>query len=200
MVAEDRASMTETTISQRQAERLATLAALARPAQHELNNLLHVIYANLELLKRSAAEGAPQRQLDRVEQAARRLEATSQALLHLTRRPLPAPPGFAPAETLAALAPLLRLLLPAPGALALALPEGEAAPVAGDRGEFEETLLGLARQAGAVMPPGGSLGLALTAEATAMTLRIAWPAGAPLPHLPGAEALPDGLLLHWPRI
>ena len=48
-----------------QAKRLTTLAGLARPVQHEINNLLTVIFANLEMLKRTAAEGAPQRQLDR---------------------------------------------------------------------------------------------------------------------------------------
>ena len=37
--------------------RLETIANLARPVQHDINNLLTVIFANLEMLKRTAAEG-----------------------------------------------------------------------------------------------------------------------------------------------
>ena len=72
--------------ARRQAARLQTMAGLARPVQHEINNLLTVIFANLEMLKRTAAEGGPQRQLDRVAEAARRFEASSRGFLSLARR------------------------------------------------------------------------------------------------------------------
>ena len=62
----------EAPAARRQAARLQTMAGLARPVQHEINNLLTVIFANLEMLKRTAAEGGPKRQLDRVAEAARR--------------------------------------------------------------------------------------------------------------------------------
>ena len=77
------------TAARRKAERLRTMAGLARPVQHEINNLLTVIFANLEMLKRTAAEGGPQRQLDRVAEAARRFEASSRGFLSLSRRPVP---------------------------------------------------------------------------------------------------------------
>ena len=63
----------------RKAERLEAIASLARGVQHDINNLLTVIFANLEMLKRRAEEGAPQRQLVRVEEAARRFLTTIQS-------------------------------------------------------------------------------------------------------------------------
>ena len=87
---------------------------LARPVQHEINNLLTVIFANLEMLKRTAAEGAPQRQLDRVDEAARRFEASSRGFLSLSRRPVPGGRAVRLGEALAAVQPLLRWCLPTP--------------------------------------------------------------------------------------
>src|SRR4051812_5606216 len=69
----------------RQGKRSVAVAGLARTVQHDINTLLTVIFANLEMLKRSAAEGAPQRQLNRVEEAARRFEGTSRAILAFMR-------------------------------------------------------------------------------------------------------------------
>lgn len=150
-------------LSRRREERLATLAALARPVQHEINNLLTVIFANLEMVKRTAAPGAPQRQLDRVQEAARRFEASTRAILSLSRRP-PAP-GAAPvplAEAVAALRPLLLVLLPAQGALTVALPEDGGWPVRIDRARLDEALirLGLAAAEG-VATLGVRAGLAI---------------------------------------
>jgi signal transduction histidine kinase len=153
----------EASLPLRRAERLETLAALARPVQHEINNLLTVIFANLEMLKRTAAEGAPQRQLDRIQEAARRFEASTRAILSLSRRPVPGVSVFAPAQAVAALRPLL--LLPAPGALTLDLPGPEAAAAGGtvrmDRAALDEALLGLAAGLAAAAPPGKA-GLSLS--------------------------------------
>ena len=200
--------MADHTASERQAKRLATLASMARPVQHELNNLLTVVFANVELLKRSAAEGAPQRQLDRIQQAAKRLETSTRSILTLSRRPVPEDVVAPPLDALRLLAPLLHLLLPAPGALRLELPEGEGWPVRLDRAGFEEAVLTLAREAAASMPRGTSLHLALAQEDAAVTLLVGWPEGAPgfsaelavdLAEL-GAERLPGGgLLLRWDR-
>ena len=92
----------------RHAARLETMANLARPVQHEINNLLTVIFANLEMLKRTAAEGAPQRQLDRVNEAARRFEASCRGFLSLSRRPVPGVSVFALEEALGGGAPAAR--------------------------------------------------------------------------------------------
>jgi len=193
---------------QRQARRLATLGAMARPVQHDLNNLLTVILANVELLKRTAAEGGPQRQLDRIQQAAKRLEDGMRAILTLSRRPGPEEVVAAPLDGLRLLAPVLRLLLAAPGALALDLPEGEAWKVRLDRAALEEALLDLVREAAATLPRGTTLGITLAQEDGAVQLVVGWPEAVPGPSeavLAGFTALgaepagPGHLLLRWPR-
>jgi signal transduction histidine kinase len=140
-------------------ERVAILATLARPVQHEINNLLTVVFANLEMLRRAASEGAPRRQLERVEEAARRLDATSRAILSLTRRP----PGGEPAEVslteaVTALRPLFLMLLPGAGALSLDLDPG-GWKVRLDRALLDEALLRLALDVAKATPRGPALGL-----------------------------------------
>ncbi len=152
----------ERDLHRRAAERMATLAALARPVQHELNNLLTVVFANLEMLRRQAEEGAPRRQLGRVEEAARRMEATCRATLSLARRipGAPAPEEASLAEVVTALRPLLQMLLPGPGALSVAL-EPEAWPVRLDRPLLDEALLLLAMEHAAVAQRGTGLALSV---------------------------------------
>lgn len=155
----------------RQAVRLATMAGLAKSVQHELNNLLTVVFANLEMLKRTAAEGTPQRQLDRIQEAARRFDTSTRAVLSLIRRPVPEATEIPLTTALAALQPLLAVLLPAPGALSLSLglPGGAAPgakdaaaghpnaaqqgwPVRLDRAALDEALLALAAEAAETLP------------------------------------------------
>src|SRR3712207_2408385 len=143
--------------ARRQAARLATMAGLARPVQHEINNLLTVIFANLEMLKRTAAEGGPQRQLDRVAEAARRFEASSRGFLSLSRRPVPGVSVFTLEEALVAVRPLLVVLMPTPAMLAVE-PGAEGWPVRIDRALLDEALIALAREAGEALPRGGGRG------------------------------------------
>ena len=168
---------------QRQAARLATMAGLARPVQHEINNLLTVIFANLEMLKRTAAEGAPQRQLDRVAEAARRFEASSRGFLSLSRRPVPGVSVFTLGEALVAVRPLLVVLMPTPGMLAgEAAPEGW--PVRMDRALLDEALISLAREAGEALPRGGVLSLSASnrpGPPDLVELAVRWPADTALP-------------------
>jgi signal transduction histidine kinase len=129
-----------------EAERLATLAAIAQPVQHELNNLLTVIFANLDLLRRRVPEGAPQRQLERCAEAARRFEVSTRAVLSLARRPVSGEVVISPVEAVRALEPLLQVLLPAPEALRLEL-QAEVPPCRFDRALLDEALIALARAA-----------------------------------------------------
>ncbi len=205
--------MSDDAATRQQARRLATLATMSRPVQHELNNLLTVIFANVELLKRSAAEGAPQRQLDRIQLATRRLDDATRSILTLSRRQVPEAAAAAPLECLRLLAPLLKLLLAAPGALVLDLPEGEAWKVQLDRAALEQALLDLAQDAAATLPRGA--GLVLTMEQAGeqaeaeVRLAVAWPEGVAGPDAAvvagfvalGAEPPVAGrLLLRWPRL
>jgi signal transduction histidine kinase len=160
------------------------------------------------LLKRTTAEGAPQNQLDRIQQAAKRLDASTRSLLNLARRPVPEETEVAPLAALQALVPLMRVTLPAPTALALDLPEAEPWRVRFDRAAFDEAMIALAREAAAAMPRAASLGLMLRQEAEAVSLLITWPEGAAPPGEAlvaalaglGAKALQDGKWeLRWAR-
>jgi K+-sensing histidine kinase KdpD len=193
----------------RKAERITAIAGLARTVQHDINNLLTVIFANLEMLKRTAAEGAPQRQLTRVEEAARRFEGTSRAILSLIRRPAGEVAPIRLSEALAALRPLLHMILPAPGAFELTLAEQDP-PVLVERSALEEALLALAQQIAETQPRGLALALTVadSAEAGELTLRL--PEGLAPPALAalraaveaaGGAAAPDGeaLRLRLPK-
>ena len=166
------------TTARRKAARLATMAGLARPVQHEINNLLTVIFANLEMLKRTAAEGAPQRQLDRVAEAARRFEASSRGFLSLSRRPVPGDSVFTLEEALVAVRPLLVVLMPTPAMLAVE-PGAEGWPVRMDRALLDEALIALAREAGEALPRGGVLSVSSsnrTGPPDTVELAVRWPA------------------------
>lgn len=168
--------------ARRQAGRLAVMAGLARPVQHEINNLLTVIFANVEMLKRTAAEGAPQRQLDRVAEAARRFEASSRGFLSLSRRPVPGVSAFALEEALAAVRPLLTVLVPVPGMLAID-PGAEGWPVRMDRALLDEALIALAREAGETLPRGGVLSVSASnrpGPPDTAELALRWPEGVAL--------------------
>ena len=171
----------------RKAERSMAAAGLARTVQHDINNLLTVIFANLEMLKRSAAEGAPQRQLGRVEEAARRFEGTSRAILAFIRRPAGEVAPIRLSEALAALQPLLHMILSAPGALSVTLADGDP-PVLLERTALEEALLALAAQIAETQPRGPALALTVTAAADGGQLTLAIPAGLTPPAL---EAVAD---------
>ena len=164
--------------ARRQAARLATMAGLAKPVQHEINNLLTVIFANLEMLKRTAAEGGPQRQLDRVAEAARRFEASSRGFLSLSRRPVPGVSVFTLEELLVAVRPLLVVLMPTPAMLAVE-PGAEGWPVRMDRALLDEALIVLAREAGEALPRGGVLSLSSSnrpGPPDMAELAVRWPA------------------------
>ncbi|TDH62048.1 hypothetical protein E2C06_13870 [Dankookia rubra] len=171
----------------RKAERGMAAARLARTVQHDINNLLTVIFANLEMLKRSAAEGAPQRQLGRVEEAARRFEGTSRAILAFIRRPAGEVAPIRLSEALAALQPLLQMILSGPGALSVTLADADP-PVLLERTALEEALLALAAQIAETQPRGLALTLTVAAEADGGQLTLALPAG---PAPPALEAVAE---------
>lgn len=166
------ADLPPATTADRQAERLAQLAAAARPVQHDLNNLLTVIFANLEMLQRSTTEETPKRRLLRVQEAARRFESTTRAILSLSRRQIPDETVISPAAAVTALEPLLALMLSAPGALTVAA-EPSAPACRFDQSLLDETLLGLATGLA-----GSSLAITVADEAERAVLTLALPSAA----------------------
>ena len=77
--------------------------------------------------------GGPQRQLDRINEAARRLDGSTRALLTLLRRPTGVPGRVRLSEALSSLQPLLLLLLPSASALGPGTGAGGSAGAAGPR-------------------------------------------------------------------
>ncbi len=192
--------MTDDDVQQRRgAERMTAVAGLARTVQHDINNLLTVIYANLEMLKRTAAEGPPQRQLGRVEEAARRFDGTSRAILALIRRPAGEVAPIRLSEALGALQPLLQMILPGPATLALTLAEADPAVLI-ERSALEEALLALAQQVAESQPRGHALALTVLPETASGVLSVRLAPGLVPPALDrlravfataGGSAVPD---------
>lgn len=179
---------TPTEAAEQKARRLASAAALARPVQHDINNLLTVVFANLELLKRTAAPGGPQRQLDRIHEAAKRLEGSTRAILSMIRRPVGEMAPIRLSELIQAVQPLLMLMLPTGGSLQLEL-EGEDPPVMLDRTGFEDALLATTRQAADALPRGTALRLVLETRPGGARLSLLHPEGMTLSGLAGLAAL-----------
>ncbi|MDO9712124.1 sensor histidine kinase [Paracraurococcus lichenis] len=199
----------EDTSLRRKAERMAAIGGIARTVQHDINNLLTVIFANLEMLKRTAAEGGPQRQLLRVEQAARRFEGTSRAILALIRRPAGEVVAIRLTDLLAAIEPLLQMILPGSGACTLARAERDP-PVLIERSALEEALIALAQEIAEAQPRGIALDLSVADAPEAGEVTIAVPEGLSPPALDrvaavalahGGSATPEGngLRLSLPR-
>lgn len=170
----------------RRAARQRRLAALAPPVQHEVNNLLTVLIANLESLKRTAPEGSPaQRQVERVGLATRRMEEVVRAYLSMARRPLPDEAAVDPAATLRALEPLLRLAIGSRLDLTLEAPAEPLPAVRLDRALLDLALLDLARDAAERLARGARLGFTLRPRADGGVELVA----GGLPPAPPAAAL-----------
>lgn|GEM_PF-3502108 len=158
----------------------------APAVQHEVNNALMVLASNLELLGRSAAEGPPRRQLDRAQEAMRRLEVTVRSFLEAARREAEDPASASPAVAVAQALPLLRVVLGTRFGFDLADAERakEGWPVRLDRARLELALLTLVRDAAGRMAQGARITARVEnrIEAGEVSLALELP--------PGAE--PDG--------
>jgi signal transduction histidine kinase len=138
-----------------EAERLRVLTGLGGPVQHDLNNLVMVVTANLDLLRKGATTEAQTRQLGRVSEAMTRLEAVTRTLCDQLRAPKE---GLVRAsDAVKALRPLLEVLVPKPGALTITLAEDDP-PQALDRTALAMRLLAAAQAAGKQGPLSISVG------------------------------------------
>lgn len=186
------------------------LRATAPAVQHEVNNALMVLASNLELLGRSAAEGAPRRQLERATEAMRRLEHTVRGFLDAARRPAEEPAAIAPGLAAQQALPLLKVALGARFGIDLEPTEG-IWPAALDRARLDLALLTLVRDAAGRMAPGARIALhAANRPPGEVALHLVLPPGAE----PAGETArllaeataggrmergEDGLVLVWPR-
>lgn len=163
--------------------RHARLRATAPAVQHEINNALMVLGANLDLLARSAAPGAAQRQVARAREALARLDETARGFLDAARRPAEDPALASLADTLRQALPLLRVALGARFGLVLEV-GGEVPPVRLDRARLDLALLVLMHEAAGRLSPGARIRAEVTGRPGEARLRLDLPEGA----LPRAEA------------
>ena len=186
------------------------LRRAAPMVQHEINNALMVLASNLELLGRSAAEGAPRRQLDRAMEATRRLDQAMRGFLDAARRDAAEPAILPPQLAIQQALPLLRVVLGARFGFDLEAAEG-VWPAALDRARLDLALLALVRDAAGRMAPGARIVARVENLPPAeVALRLSLPPGAE-PEGEAAQLLDaaaaggrlqraaDGLALVWPR-
>lgn len=157
-------------------QRLDRLRRAAPAVQHEVNNAMMVLAANLDLLSRSVAEGAPTRQLDRAVQASRRLEETIRGYLDAARRPVADPTLVSLVQVVRQSLPLLRVALGARHGAELTTPE-KLTPVSLDRAALEVALLAVAQDAVGRMPNGTRLGVTLREDEAEVELELTLPEG-----------------------
>jgi signal transduction histidine kinase len=155
---------------------LDRLRRAAPAVQHEVNNAMMVLAANLDLLSRSVAEGAPTRQLDRAVQASRRLEETIRGYLDAARRPVADPTLVSLVQVVRQSLPLLRVALGARHGAELTTPE-KLTPVSLDRAALEVALLAVAQDAVGRMPNGTRLGVTLREDEAEVELELTLPEG-----------------------
>jgi signal transduction histidine kinase len=192
-----------------------SLRRAAPAVQHEVNNAMMVLASNLEMLGRAVPEGAPRRQLDRAQEAVRRLDATIRAFLDAARRESEEPDLASPIAALDQALPLLRVTLGGRHGLDLEPPGPEPLPVVRlDRARLDLALLRLVQHAAQAMPAGSRIAAhgehrAATQE-VALVLRLppaAEPAAEVAALLAEAAAATGGrlersagaLALVWPR-
>ncbi|WP_237217818.1 histidine kinase dimerization/phospho-acceptor domain-containing protein, partial [Falsiroseomonas oryziterrae] len=153
------------------------LRRTAPAVQHEVNNALMVLTSNLELLGRSAPEGPARRQLDRAQEAVRRMETTVRGFLDAARREAEDQAVVAPDLALRQALPLLRVVLGARFGIEMEA-GAEAAPVHLDRARLDLALLSLVRDAAARMQPGARIVARVENRDGEVALHLALPPGA----------------------
>ena len=168
----------EETITERDpaAARHERLRLTAPAVQHDINNAMMVLTSNLELLGRSAVEGAPRRQLDRALAATKRIEETIRGYLDAARRPVTEEVTSCPAAVIRAALPLLRVVLGARHGVDLTAPETPR-EVRLDRAKLDLALLALARDAVGRMANGARIGLRVEHLGSEVALVITTPEG-----------------------
>ncbi|MGK7864571.1 histidine kinase dimerization/phospho-acceptor domain-containing protein [Falsiroseomonas sp. E2-1-a4] len=186
-------------------ERLDRLRRVAPALQHDINNAMMVLAANLDLLARSAGEpGSPaRRQLDRAVQASRRMDETMRGFLDYARREAAETVEVSPATVLQQVLPLLRAALGARLGAEMTAPERPVA-VRLDRAALELALLAVAQDAVGRIPQGSRLLAEVREVATEVELELILPLGvgtAPLALLRACcarlDLRPEGCVMAW---
>ena len=144
-------------------ERAELVGRLAGALAHDLNNTLTVVTANAEWLEgRLADDPEAVEAAGQINEAARNAAALTQQVLLASRRGMAQPRPLDLTRVTAAAAGALRRLLPP--AIQVETRPGPAVWTHADPGQVQQVILGLALNARAAMPGGGSLLLSVRAE------------------------------------
>jgi hypothetical protein len=169
------------------------LVALARPVRHEANNLLAALRGTLDLARRSTTDERGLARIERMSEAATRLEALLKAYLALVAPAPPDPAGTDAPQVMALLRPLLVLLL-GPGRRVEIEAPARLRRTALPPAELQAMILDMTRRAAAAVPPMGGLRLTVEAAPDGLSLRaepMPPPAAGAAPQGAEAPALPD---------
>ena len=143
----------------RQTQKLEAIGRLAGGIAHTFNNLFQVVFGNLDLAGRRAADEKLRDSLGKVLQAAERGAAVTRQLLAFAREQPLNPQCIAPSATLSAAASLMRQSLPSNISIRVGIP-ADLWPIRIDVTELELALVNLGLNARDAMPAGGVLTMA----------------------------------------
>jgi signal transduction histidine kinase len=151
----------------REHDRLRVTAVLATGVAHDVNNLLGSMMGLAELCRDQAEAGSRQRRnLQRILDSGEKAARLTRQLLDFARQSAPVLQTTRLGVLVAEAAPLLRVALPAGVDLALEVAPGQDEPVAVDRGQMEQVLHNLVRNAGHAMKErGGTVRIRVEARA-----------------------------------
>ena len=138
----------------RHAHKMEAVGQIAGGIAHDFNNLLTTIRGNLNLLASDPSEVERTEHLREIEHATVRAAELTQQLLAYGRRQNFEITSFGLEQVVSELEPMMRRVLPANASLTIAT---AAAPVSGDRGQFDQVVLNLVINARNAMPDGGTI-------------------------------------------
>ena len=148
----------------RQSQKMEAIGELAGGIAHDFNNLLTVVQGNADMLIDEVGPGHRLRpQLEQIHAAGQRAAALTRKLLAFSRRQILAPRVVSLADSIAAVAPMLRRLIGEQVTVEIRVP-GPVTPIIADPGQIEQVILNLAINARDAMPHGGTLTIELTEE------------------------------------
>lgn len=160
----------------RQSQKLEALGSFAQGVAHDVRNTLLAINLSAQSAAKKLEPGHPaHRQLEIVEAACRQASDITQSLLTFARGQGASKARLDLRELLEASVRLLGAVLPRGVNVCLDLP-AEPQPrawVTGNRGELEQVLMNLARNAGDAMPGGGTLTLGLSIRGNRAVVTVA---------------------------